>query len=346
MSELGNQQPETSTNEANAMPVAQPITDTISDIGSNIATTGSNIATSISDNVNAASEQVSDSLKSFGDSSVVEASSSFLNSNTLIAKFAFLLFVLVAFMFLLNLGVMIIGYFTKAKGNPMIISGTLNGASSIVIPQNPTNTNTIPILRSNNKGGGMEFTWSVWIFVNDIKTSKGADYSCIFNKGNGIFFEEGPMKGMSTVSSGPGLYLDNKASQEGRVNLVVAMNTVSSTNYRELMVIKDIPLQKWFHCAVRLENLTMDAYINGTIANRIVLQDVPKQNYEDVYVCANGGFNGNISNLQYFDSALSVFQINNIVIWGRNSSASQATASEDASGFPYYLSNLWYNANY
>jgi hypothetical protein len=335
------------------IPVAQPINNAISNFstnvsnfGTNIANTGSSVASTITDNVSAASQQVSDSLDSFGDSSVVDASNGFLNSNTLIAKFAFLLFVLIAFVFLLNLGIKIIGYFTQPKGNPMLVSGTLNGASSLVISQNPKNPNSIAILRSNNQNGGMEFTWSVWVYINDIKTTDGPDYSVIFNKGNGTYFSEGPNKGMSTVSSGPGLYLDNNASQEGRVNLVVAMNTVSTTNPRETMIIKDIPLQKWFHCAIRLENTSLDAYINGTITSRIIMQDVPAQNYEDVHVCSNGGFNGNISNLQYFDSALSVFQINNIVIWGRNSNASSAGSSDDASGFPYYLSNLWYNANY
>ena len=318
----------------------------ISDFGKNVAHTGAAAASSVSDNITSASEQVSNSLDSFGDASVVYASNGFLNSNTIIAKFAFLLFVLIAFVFLLNLGVMIIGYFTGPKGNPMIVSGTLNGSSSLVVSQDPTNQNSIPILRSNNQSGGMEFTWSVWIFINGVNTSESNDYALIFNKGNGTFFSEGPYKGMSTVSSGPGLYLDNNVSQEGRVNMVVAMSTVSTTNARDLMVIKDVPLQKWFHCAIRLENTTLDTYINGTIANRIILQDVPSQNYEDIYVCSNGGFNGNISNLQYFDSALSVFQINNIVIWGRNSKASDAGASDDASGFPYYLSNLWYNANY
>jgi len=350
------------------IPVAQPIGNpnpgffgkigsTFNNVGSNISaaansvaatasSTASSLASSISDNVSAASDQVSKSVEGFGDASVVDASSSFLESNTIIAKFAFLLFVLIAFMFLLNLGVMIIGYFTKPNTNPMLVAGTLNGASSLIISQNPKNSEAIPVLRSNNQAGGMEFTWSVWVFINDIQSSKGPNYSVIFNKGNGTFFADGPKKGMSTVNSGPGLYLDNKASQEGRVNLVVAMNTVSSTNPRELMVIKDIPLKKWFHCAIRLENTTLDAYINGTIANRIIMQDVPKQNYDDVYICANGGFNGNISNLQYYASALSVFQINNIVIWGRNASASDATASEDASGFPFYLSSLWYNSNY
>jgi hypothetical protein len=347
----------TSTNPTPEIPVAQPVDSAnagflanagtaIGNVGSNISSAATAAASTISDNVSAASDQVSNSVEGFGDAAVVDASTSFLESNTLIAKFAFLLFVLIAFMFLLNLGVMIIGYFTKPKTNPMLVSGTLNGASSLIISQNPKNSNAIPVLRSNNQAGGMEFTWSVWVFINDIKTTKGADYSVIFNKGNGTFFDDGPLKGMSTVTSGPGLYLDNNASQEGRVNLVATMNTVSSTNPRETMIIKDVPLKKWFHCALRLENTTMDAYINGTIANRIIMQDVPKQNYEDVYICANGGFNGNISNLQYYASALSVFQINNIVVWGRDASSSDATASDDASGFPYYLSNLWYNANY
>lgn len=318
----------------------------VSNFGKNVADSGSAVANSISTNISSASEQVSNSLDSFGDASAVDASSSFLNSNTLIAKFAFLLFVLIAFVFLLNLGVMIIGYFTQPKGNPMLVSGTLNGASSLVVSQDPKKSDSVEILRSNNQSGGMEFTWSVWVYINDVKISEGADYSVIFNKGNGTFYSEGPYKGMSTVTSGPGLYLDNKASQEGRVNMVVAMSTVSTTNARELMIIKDVPLQKWFHCAIRLENTTLDAYVNGTITNRIIMQDVPAQNYEEVYICSNGGFNGNISNLQYFDSALSVFQINNIVVWGRNSKASSAGSSDDASGFPYYLSNLWYNANY
>ena len=76
------------------------------------------------------------------------------------------------------------------------------------------------------------------------------------------------------------------------------------------------------------------------------MQDVPKQNYENVYVCNNGGFNGNIADLQYYDYALSVFQINNIVVWGRNTKASNASGTADATGFPYYLSNLWYSSNY
>ena len=143
------------------------------------------------------------------------------------------------------------------------------------------------------------------------------------------------------MNNGPGLYIDNETN-----DLVIVMNTVDVNDYEEIIVIKDIPLRKWFHCAIRIENTALDVYVNGSIVSRAVLQDVPKQNYQNINVCKNGGFNGNLSDLQYFDKAISIFQINNIVSWGRNTSAANENASGDASGFPYYLSNLWYSSNY
>ena len=124
------------------------------------------------------------------------------------------------------------------------------------------------------------------------------------------------------------------------------MNTVSNSNKQEILTVKDIPLRKWFNCAIRIENTALDVYINGSIVARTVLQDVPKQNYQNVNISKNGGYNGNLADLQYFDKALSVFQINNIVSWGRNRYSSNQSTSNDATGFPYYLSNLWYSANY
>jgi hypothetical protein len=289
-----------------------------------------------SDRISDASESVKSSIDGFSDRGVLGAGNDFLESNTIVAKFAFIIMVLIAFLFLLNLGVLLIGYFTQPKKNPYLISGTMNAANEVIVYQDPNNTNAIPVLRSNNQNKGIEFTWSVWIFINDINPSS-AQFSNIFNKGNGVY---GP-NGLATVNNGPGLYLDNSGHQ-----LLIAMNTVSSTNPTEYMYIKDMPLRKWFHCTIRLENTLLDVYINGTIVGRLIMQDVPKQNYENINVCKNGGFNGNIADLRYFDHALSVFEINNIVVWGRNTKASSASGTSDATGFPYYLSNLWYSNNY
>ena len=70
----------------------------------NVSETASSVASSMTTNVNSASNYVKDSISSFGDSDLVGSSTSFLQSNTLIAKFAFLILVLVGFMILLNLG--------------------------------------------------------------------------------------------------------------------------------------------------------------------------------------------------------------------------------------------------
>ena len=223
----------------------------------------------------------------------------------------------------------------RPNGSPKLINGTINGSNEVIISQDPKNSEAIPVLRSNNQNKGIEFTWSLWMYINDI--SKTPRYSNVFNKGNASYRDDG----IATVNNGPGLYIDNETN-----DLVVVMNTVDVNDYEEIIVIKDIPLRKWFHCAIRIENTALDVYVNGSIVSRAVLQDVPKQNYQNINVCKNGGFNGNLSDLQYFDKAISIFQINNIVSWGRNTSAANENASGDASGFPYYLSNLWYSSNY
>jgi len=323
------------------MPQAEPVStesklsDNVSNTVNKASESASSLATNMSENVNNASEYVKDSMSSFEDSDLVGSSSDYLQSNSLIAKFSFLILVLVGFMVLLNLGIRIIGYFMRPNGSPKLINGTMNGANEVIISQDPKNSEAIPVLRSNNQNKGIEFTWSLWMYINDI--SKTPRYSNVFNKGNASYRDDG----IATVNNGPGLYIDNETN-----DLVIVMNTVDVNDYEEIIVIKDIPLRKWFHCAIRIENTALDVYVNGSIVSRAVLQDVPKQNYQNINVCKNGGFNGNLSDLQYFDKAISIFQINNIVSWGRNTSAANENASGDASGFPYYLSNLWYSSNY
>lgn len=322
-------QPEAPTNvNSNNIPVA--VTTAIDNTSDGISSAASNISDSIAN----ASTYVEDSVSSFGDADVVGTSTDFLNSNTLVAKFCFILLVLIGFMILVNLGVKIIGYFMKPKGSPFLISGTMNAANEVIIYQDPKNADSIPILRSNNQNMGIEFTWCLWIYINDLAATP--KYSVIFNKGNASYGDNG----QATVNNGPGLYLDNSGN-----NLEIVMNTVATSNPAESITVKDVPLRKWFHCAVRIENTALDVYINGTIVSRNIMQDVPKQNYQNVNICKNGGFNGNIADLQYFDKALSIFQLNNIVSWGRNTNAANSTGTADATGFPYYLSTLWYSSN-
>jgi hypothetical protein len=284
-----------------------------------------------------ATESVKDSLSSFGSSTEVDGSSDFLQSNSILAKFAFLILMLIVFFLLINLGILILGFFIKPPSSPFLVSGTSNASSSTRIIQDPKDQNAITIQRSNNQKTGIEFTYSIWVYVNDINPTNIPPYQNIFNKGNATY----DASGIATVNNAPGLYLDNIKNQ-----LIVVMSTVSNASPSQMVEVPNIPLRKWFHVALRLENTFLDVYVNGTITTRMVLTNVPKQNYFDVQVCQNGGYNGSYADLRYYDHALSVFEINNIVVWGRNTKASARGGSSDATGFPYYLSNLWYSNNY
>jgi hypothetical protein len=108
--------------------------------------------------------------------------------------------------------------------------------------------------------------------------------------------------------------------------------------------ITNVPLQKWFHVAYRFQNYTMDCYVNGVLAKSVSFGEyVPKQNYDDVYLGKNGGFNGSLSNLRYYDYALSPFDLNAIVNYGPNLNPSSLGTPQKNNIYDY-LSLGWYSS--
>jgi hypothetical protein len=103
--------------------------------------------------------------------------------------------------------------------------------------------------------------------------------------------------------------------------------------------IPQIPLNRWFNIGIRLQNKILDIYINGAIAKRMAFSALPKQNYGDIYVCHNGGFGGSLSDLRYFDSALSVFNLTNITMAGPNLTRTEPALVDNSFD---YLSSAWY----
>lgn len=264
-----------------------------------------------------------------------QGSTEYKFSNTIIAKFAFVILVLIVFMFLINLGIMLIIYFTAPASNPYLIKGMIDGTYGVIIPQDPKNSESVMILRSNNQSKGIEFTWDVWLYINDLNTQPNK-YQHIFNKGDNNFNEQN----ISINNNAPGVYLGPSNN-----NLHIIMNTVDGNDNTDIIDISNIPIKKWFNLAIRLENTMLDVYINGTISSRLILKHVPKQNYNDVFVSQNGGFFGKLADLRYFSYALNVFEINRIVLAGPNTFTSNKTDDQKSlqSGYSY-LSNYWYNS--
>jgi hypothetical protein len=336
--------------------IQKSLGDAYSNASDSISSTYNNAAESVSSGYNTVAESgpvssvsnafsstqdyLTNTMNEFSSKSVGQASTEFLESNSLIARFSFVLLVVIIFMILLRLGIYLVGYFTEPSSNPYLISGMIPGSDSMQITQDPKVSDSVTVLRSNNEYNGIEFTWSVWLNITNINNSTTSDttvYQHIFNKGDNTY----GANGIATVNNAPGLYLSNSTNP----TLRIIMNTVSSAdpNGSEYIDIDNVPLKKWFHLAIRLRNKNMDIYLNGVITGRVTFTNVPKQNYQDVFVCQNSGFSGYLSDLRYYSSALNIFDINNIVMYGPNlnSSAKSSSSTSSSSGYSY-LSSAWY----
>lgn len=274
------------------------------------------------------------SSSSSSGSGALQGTKAFLESNSLVAKFAFLLLVIILFVMILRYGVGLLNWIFTPSGSPHMIDGMIDSRHMLVIPQDPSKDGAKPILRSNNQRDGIEFTWSVWIYIDDLDYGAGT-YKHIFHKGNDdINFTQAPT-GLNHPNNGPGLYITPNKN-----NLLVIMNTFE--NIEEKIIVEDVPLNKWINVIIRVENTTVDVYINGTLTKRHELSGVPFQNYGNVYMSMNGGFSGYTSNLWYWDYGLGTSHIQSIVDQGPNMTmvGSDMTESE-----PRYFSLRWFFAN-
>ena len=278
--------------------------------------------------------QGTSTFNQFSSNKYVSATQEFLSSNSLVAQVAFLLLVLFVFVILLRLGISLLGYFLAPSGSPKLIDGMIDAKQLIVIPQDPSQEGSVTINRSANANEGIEFTWSVWIYIDDLTYNSGR-YRCVFYKGND--YAKNPnnqdAQGLNFPNNAPGLYLAPNSN-----SLIVIMNTFNVIN--EEIQINDIPLNKWVNVIIRCQNNVLDLYINGTIIKSHHLHGVPKQNYGDVYVAPNGGFSGYISNLWYYNYALGTAEITKIANQGANTSLRGSNGLNLKK--PDYLSLRWF----
>lgn len=323
----------------NGQPAAPALS--LPNIDTTAITNGLNTGLSgIKDSVNAA-------VTDFSNKDLVGASNEFMESNTIVAKFAFIVVVLIGFMFLFKLGMMLITYFLMPSSSPMLVDGMISGNEAVTIKQDPRSNNSL-IQLSENRDSGAEFTYSVWLYL---KGESDTNSHHVFTKGNDKS-RGAPTLTLKKDSSGSMIAtvtMDTMKSEGIETNSVTAADgkvTEPATNSLVTQDIKNLPLKKWVHIAIRLQNRIMDIYVNGVLTARKDLAYTPRQNYGDVLVCQDGGFSGNLSNLQYFSSALNVFQLNQLVASGPNTSTSKSTGSADANkGFYQYMSQQFYTSN-
>lgn len=270
-------------------------------------------------------------IRGFGQQSVVGGTAAFVSSNSMVAKVAFLLLIVILFVYLLRMGSVLISWFLQPSGSPYLVSGMKSAKAFRRITQDPARKGSITVLRSKNEYDGLEFTYSTWLYIDDLEYNKGK-LKHVFYKGSENLNSDRTPK----PNCAPGLFIKD---QNGRKpELLILMNTFKTIH--EELSIKDIPLNKWFNVIIRMEGLALDVYMNGTVAARKVFDQVPKQNYGDVFVNSQGGYSGMLSSLRYFNKALTSMEIIDIVKDGPS-----LKMDGDLRNFPPYFSMRWYTNN-
>lgn len=273
-------------------------------------------------------------VSGFSEETNVFGSKEFLESNSLVAKVAFLLVIILVFVVLLRLGVIFMNWFFSYSSTPHLIDGMIDAKQMKVIEVDPNEKGSKPVNRSDDENDGIEFTWSVWLYIDDIDYKRG-QFRHVFHKGNDNINLDSKPYGMNFPNNAPGLYLAPESN-----NLVVVMNTFKEIE--EKIIIKNYPLNKWFNVMIRVEGTDCDVYVNGTITNKHVLRSVPKQNYDKVYMSMNGGFSGYTSDLWYWDYALGTTEMQRVIDRGPNMTL---LGDDMMDAKPRYFSLRWFFAN-
>lgn len=286
----------------------------------------------------------------------VNGSKEYLDSNNFVAKISFIILIIICFVILFNIGYWVISMFLSPSKTPLLVDGMVDAKVPLSIPQAMNQKNAKPIYRSNDQYNGLEFTWTTWMYVNDPTYLPTQNTKNVFVKGNrGYNSQSEPF-----ATNGPGVYLYNEdpnissnyPSGQGQFNnLTMQLHVIldifpykdpidNTTKYNQTIIIKDMPIKKWVNLIIRCSSQNIvDVFINGTLVQRAKLYNTVKQNYDNVYVSQNGGFDGFISNLKYFNYSIGTFEIDNIVSNGPNLKIDKDTNLKQSN--PYYLSTKW-----
>jgi hypothetical protein len=332
------------------------------EIGSKITNAASKLKNNVSGAVNSAKKKIEEKTTQNPSvmgplTSLMATTTQFEQSNTAITKFVFIILMLVLFIFLFQVGVGLIESYYGPIRSPILIDGMVSSNKTMVLSSNPNTTDSKPIYRSVNQDQGLEFTWNVWLYVDKLGNSK---YQRVFSKGSGsenqLSINQTISSDSSVLLSSPGLFVtqyDLSGSiyplrgasmvDPTHANLILVLNTFqpssSNSQFAESILVKNIPIQKWINCTIRVQNTTVDIYINGVMTQRKILNNLPRQNYYDTYIGQDSGFEGNVSALRYYDYALRYDEIQSIFGKGPNLTKIDDTPIKPGND---YISSNWY----
>ena len=301
----------------------------------------------------------------FGAENILNGTKEFLNSNSLVGKGVFLFLMIFIFIGLFGILTRILYWIMQPSETPYIVWGMKSGNTPMTITQSYAEKNSIPLFRSKNENDGIEFSYAFWIFVeSNIGNMQNDKYKHVFHKGSVTKLDENSRKeGIFAHNNSPGVYLytgkdnalnaafgmdDDIDKQYQQLSMLIRVNIFNNSEnlsnpykYYEDVRIEGLPIKKWVHVVIRsTSQKILDVYLNGKVVKRQRLMNVVKQNYDNFHINLNGGFDGFLSNIKYWNYAIGTLEIDNIVNAGPNLKMSKEDALNKSK--PDYLSNKWY----
>lgn len=135
--------------------------------------------------------------------------------------------------------------------------------------------------------GTLDFTFSIWIYVNNWNYSYGKR-KMILRRTN-TKNEVCPQLSLAATTNDLEILLSTYSGSEA-----------SSSNEASCGV-KNIPLQKWVHVLMTTQGRTLDVYIDGKLVKTCMLGGVAKMDpTAPLQLCPEGGFSGFTSKLRYY----------------------------------------------
>jgi hypothetical protein len=200
--------------------------------------------------------------------------------------------------------------FTFASPGQTVIQSTILDGKS-------TFDSNVALPVSLNQDQGITFSYSCWVRIDNFAYRPGVQK---------VIFTKGPA---DLSSSCPSLLIDGNTN-----TLLVKLDTYGAT---EIVPISNIPAKKWIHVAIVVEQKSVDVYINGVLHTHHSIIQVPRQNSGTVHTGINGGFEGKLANLIYYNYFLKPSDIPALM-----SNPPQADPSDSTAPMPPYFDISWW----
>jgi len=209
-------------------------------------------------------------------------------------------------------------YQDSVYSSPYLLEGSKNAKHALVVSQDPANPSYVPMPKSDGQDG-IQFTYDFWIMIENFEYKTG-EWKHVFHKGNAS----------SYPNRAPGVWIHPNTNA-----LRVYMNT--QDNILEYVDVANVPIRKWIHMAIVLDDMNLDVYVNGYLKTRRLLTSVPKLNNGDFWCNMFGGFEGYLSKIRYYARAIGPTEIAENVRSGPGNSA-----CIDTGQVPPYLDDDWW----